>query len=70
VVDGINEVCHELADFEMSSPITRKQAALRSMARRKSTSMPPERPPVDLAYLVRIYLLDGSSKVLQMKESR
>jgi hypothetical protein len=54
----------------MSSPITRKQAALKSMARRKSTSMPPERPPVDLAYLVRVYLLDGSSKVLQMKESR
>jgi hypothetical protein len=47
---------------------SRKKMALKNVARRRSIA--PDRAPVDLAQLVRVHLLDGSSKVLQMKESR
>jgi hypothetical protein len=49
---------------------SRKQAALRSLSKRKSLADPTAPVPVDLTQLVRVYLIDGSSKTLQMKESR
>lgn len=47
--------------------IIRRASSLQSMSRRKSVV--PDRPEVDLKQLVRIYFLDGSSKVLQVKAS-
>lgn len=45
----------------------RRASSLQSVARRQKAA--PERPDVDLNQLVRVYMLDGSSKVLQAKES-
>jgi hypothetical protein len=47
--------------------VIRRASSLQSVSRRKSIA--PERPDVDLKQLVRIYFLDGSSKVLQVKAS-
>jgi hypothetical protein len=47
--------------------VIRRASSLQSVARRKSVA--PDRPDVDLKQLVRIYFLDGSSKVLQVKAS-
>ena len=48
--------------------VIRRASSLQSIATRRK-SVAPERPQVDLKQLVRVYLLDGSSKVLQVKES-
>jgi len=47
--------------------VIRRASSLKSVVRRKTVA--PERPDVDLKQLVRIYFLDGSSKVLQVKAS-
>ena len=55
----------------------RKSVALKSVVSRRSSGsfsydvreLPTVRP-ADLKQLVRVYLLDGSSKVLQMEEER
>lgn len=47
--------------------IIRRASSLQSVVRRKNVA--PDRPDVDLKQLVRVYFLDGSSKVLQVKAS-
>jgi hypothetical protein len=48
--------------------LIRRASSLQSLSRRQAQTA-PDRPDVDLNQLVRVYLLDGSSKVLQAKES-